>query len=343
MSKRVKFTALICLCIFVLGIALTGCSSAPSNKPADKPADKPAEKKEIVLKLGHEMPEDHPYQFGALKFAELVDKKTNGEVKVQVFPNGTLGKQAQLADGVSMGTIDMAEAVTIILEKYNSQYGVWTVPYLFRDWDHVWKVADGPVGEKLSKLVEPKGIKVLAYFQNGITSINSRMPIKTPADMKGIKLRVQQGPSFVEAGNILKSVVTPLAYGEIYAAMQMGTIDAQIQQINNMRSNKHYEVAKYYCDNQMYYLLEPLMISTMVYNKLSPEHQKALVEAAKEAAVEQRKFAEQKVKEDEEFMVKNGGLQIYKPNIDEWKKAVEPAYEKFADWKELIEEIQNVK
>lgn len=308
----------------------------------EKGNDVSTEDKQITLRLGHEMPEDHPYQYGAVRFAELVAQKTDNKVKIEVFPNGTLGTQAQLVEGVSMGTIDLAEAVTIILEKYAPRLGVFTLPYMFRDWEHVYKTVDGPMGDRFSEMVEPKGIKILAYFQNGVTHINSRAPINSVKDVKGLKLRVQSGPSFVETGKALEAVVTPMPYSEIYAALQMGTIDAQIQQANNMRANKHYEVAKHFILNNMCFMVEPLMISKDVYDRLPEDIQKALVKAAKEAAVEQREYAEQMAQEDLEYM-KQQGLEVVEADIEEWKKVLLPVYDEFPEWQNLIDEIQAVK
>jgi len=320
----------------VISLTLVGCQSG------NRKQDSKAEEKQIVLRLGHEMPEDHPYHIGAEKFAELVFQKTNGQVKVNIYPNGTLGKQSEMVESVAMGTLDLAEVVTIVLESVEPKIGVLTVPYLFRDWDHTYKVVDGEIGKEMSKLLEPKGIKILAYFQNGLCHISSRVPIYGPNDVKGLKLRVQQGPTFVEAGKALGAVVTPMSYSEVYSALQLGTIDAQIaQQINNIRANKHYEVAPYLTLNAMYYLLEPLLMSTKVYNSLPEDIQKAIDEAALEAAVYQRKVAQAKVEEDTKYCIEQG-LQLIETDVNEWRKVVEPVYEKFADWKDLIEKIRAI-
>lgn len=337
MFKAGKCVTALVLCMFAFGIIMSGCGSDTGKKGATDPG----KQKQIVLKLGHEMPEDHPYQYGAVKFAEKVAKKTNNAIKIEIFPNGSLGKQAQLVEGVSMGTVDLCEAVTVIFEKYEPTMGVLAMPYLFRNWDHVYKVVDGPIGDELNKKLEPKGIKILAYFENGVININSRKPLKTLGDMKGIKLRVQPGPSYVELGKILGCVVTPMAYGEIYAALQMGTIDAQLQQVNNMRANKHYEVAKYYLITNTSYFLEPLAMSNDVFKRLSPAHQKALVEAAKEAAVEQREYTHQTVKKDLDFMVKQG-LEVTEANQKEWQQTLAPILDKFPKWVDLIKRIQAV-
>jgi tripartite ATP-independent transporter DctP family solute receptor len=302
-----------------------------------------AEKKPILLRLGHEMPETHPYHEGAKKFAEILAKKTNGGITIQIFPNGTLGKQAQLVDGLTMGTIDLSLTNSVVLEKYEPALGVLVMPYVIRGWDHVYKVVDGDIGKDLNKGLEKKGITVLAYHEIGHTNIHSIKPIEQPADVKGIKLRIQPGPSYVEVAKALGAIVVPTAFGEVYTALQLGTIDAQVQSASNIRQSKFYEVGKYYVINDLGFFLEPLSMSKMVYDRMSPEHQKALKEAAYESALWQRPYARGKQDEDLDFLIKNHGLIVAKPDLTQWRAVIEPIHDKFPQWRDLIVKVKAIK
>lgn len=358
MKKYQKVLVMLLVFTLMSSIVLTGCSSnepTKTSEEAETPAtetpatETPEETKKpaevINLQLGHEQPTDHPYHYGAVKFAELVAEKTNGGVNIEIFPGGSMGKAAALTESISMGTIDFAEVFSILLEKYSPDFGVLTLPYCFSSWEHAWKVLDGEIGDELNATTEDKGIKVLTYFTNGIANVNTIKPIKTPAEIKGIKLRVQEGPTYVALGNALETVTTPMSYGEVYSALQMGTIDGQLQTINNIKVMKFNEVAPYYTQLNMCFNTQPLIMSKETYDKLPAEYQKAIEEAADEAAILQRKYHAEQTATDMELMKKEG-MEIYdltEEELAEWHKAVEPVYDQFPDLKDRYEKIQTLK
>jgi tripartite ATP-independent transporter DctP family solute receptor len=331
MSKKVFYVLLV----LVLGISLVaaGCSS---SQPAEKKQGK------TTLRLGHEMPEDHPYHLGAKKFGDLLAQKTNGRYEVVIYPNGQLGKQKQLAEMCASDQLDFALAWQGILEAFDPNTGVISLPFIFRDWNHVYKTVDGPIGNELFKGVEKKGIKVVTNFNNGLYNIVSTKEIKNPEDLKGIKLRVQPSKVFTDTGEMMGAVVTPMAFGEVYSALQLKAIDAQIQGAINVRKSKHFEVAKYTCENHINYLLEPLIMNLKTFNKMTPEDQKALQAAANEAAAWQRADAEKTEAADAKYLQENG-MKYYKADIAAWQKATAPVYDKYGKWKELVDKIKSVK
>lgn len=301
-----------------------------------------AAKKQIALRLGHEMPEGHPYHMGALKFAEILEKKSNGAMKVQIFANGTLGKQAQLVESLAMGTVDLCLTNTPVLEKYEPRMAVLAMPYVARDWDHQYRVVDGEIGAELNKGLEKHGVTVLAYHEIGVNNINATFPVKVPADMKGKKFRVVPGPCFVEIGKALDSVVVTTAFSEVYTALQLGTIDAQTSSGSNILLAKHYEIAKHFIFCNLGLFLEPLSMSKMVFDRLSPEQQKMVKEAAQESAIWQRAYARENQEKDLAECEKRG-LNVYRPTPEEqqlWKDAIEPVHAKFPEWLDLINKIK---
>lgn len=332
MSKKMLSVMLI----LALSIALVaGCSSS-SSKPAEQ------KQKKITLRLGHEMPEDHPYHLGAKKFGDLLAQKTNGRYEVVIYPNAQLGKQKQMAEMCASDQLDFALAWQGILEAFDENTGVVSLPFLFRDWNHVYKTVDGPVGKALFKGVEKKGIKIITNFNNGLYNIVSVDDIKTPEDLKGVKLRVQPSKVFTDTGEMLGAVVTPMAFSEVYSALQLKAIDAEIQGAVNVRKSKHNEVAKHTCECHINYLLEPLIMNLNTYNKMTPADQKAVMEAAYEAAKWQRDNAEKTEASDAKWLQKNG-MTYYKADIKAWQKATAPIYDKYAKWKDMIAKIKAVK
>ncbi|MCH5277367.1 MAG: TRAP transporter substrate-binding protein [Desulfovibrionaceae bacterium] len=310
------------------GLIALGLSAMPSD----------AADKSVKLRLGHDFPEAHFYHKGAVRFAELVSEKTNGTVTVQIFPNGTLGKQGQLVEGLTMGTVDFALSNSVALEKYEQDMSVLAMPFLFKSWDQLYRAVDGKIGADLNKKLNKKGLDVLAYFRIGSIIINSTKPITHPSDVSNMKLRVMPGPSMIELGKALNAVVTPISYGEVYTALQLGTIDAQLQSVSNAMSGKHHEVAKYICLNNVSMFLEPLTMSKMTYDRLSADQQKAVREAAQEAAQYERVLALEGEQKDLEAFEEQG-VTIIRPDIDEWRKVIEPIHGKFPQWAELIKEI----
>jgi tripartite ATP-independent transporter DctP family solute receptor len=291
------------------------------------------------LRIAHEMPENHPYHLGTLKFGEILSEKTDGRYEVVVYPNGQLGKQKELAEMTAAGQIDGCLTWQGILEGFDPDTGVLSLPFIFDSWEHTWKVVDGEIGQEIFKPLEEKGIKIITVFNNGLYNIVSRIPIKTPEDMKGIKLRVQPSAVYVETGEMLGSVVTPMAFGEVYSALQLGAVDAQIQGPINVRKSKHYEVAKYTCANNISFLLEPMLFSAKKFYSFPEEDQKIILEAAHEAALWQRKNAEEAEVTDTAFLKENG-MEYYYPDIEVWKAAVMPMYDKHPEWKETVDRIR---
>ncbi|MFA0889884.1 MAG: TRAP transporter substrate-binding protein [Synergistales bacterium] len=294
------------------------------------------------LRMGHEMPENHPYHIGSVKFGDILKQKTGGRIEVVVYPNGQLGNQKQLAEMVAAGQLDLCLVWQGIMESYDKNTGVVSLPFIFDSWKHTWKVVDGPVGQEIFKPLEAKNIKVVTVFNNGLYNVVSRVPIKSPADMKGIKLRVQPSAVFVETGQMMGSVVTPMAFGEVYSALQLGAIDAQIQGPINVRKSKHFEVAKYTCQNEISFLLEPMLMNAKSFYALSKEDQKAVLDAAHEAAVWQRKFAEEEEVRDTVFLKANG-MQYYKADKNQWRAATMPMYDKHPEWKGMVKKINDLK
>lgn len=252
------------------GLALT---SVPTWAQAQK-----------VLRLSHNAAPGNPKADASLKFAELVGQKTNGRVKVEVGGSAQYGDDVESLTNMRLGTLAFSANSQGTTSGVVPQFSVIGLPFLFRDLPHAYKVVDGPVGEKLGELAKAKGLVLLAFWDNGIRhTSNSKRPITKPEDLAGIKLRTPPDPITMDIFKALGANPAPLAFSELYIALQQGVFDGQENPLMNIHSSKLYEVQKFISLTGHKYETTPLLASRMVFDTLTPADQKAVREAAAEA------------------------------------------------------------
>jgi tripartite ATP-independent transporter DctP family solute receptor len=322
----------------LLGLLVTlvaaGCNSGPKA---------PAAPSQIVLKAADIQPEDYPTIMGMKYMAKLLDERTSGRIKMQVYGGAQLGQEKETIEMTQAGTIAFNRINASPLVSFSSAMGVYSMPYLFRDEDHLWKVLNGPTGKGLLKGMESSNLVGLAYYDSGARSFYTKgKPIKTLADMKGMKIRVQQSKIFVDLVNTLGGSATPMNYGEIYSGLQTGIIDGAENNPPSLWTSKHYEVAKYYSLDEHSMVPEVLLISKKVWDGLSANDQKLIAQAAQDSVAEQRKLWNELVQKSMNELVAKGTV-IIKPDKAPFQKAVQPVYAKYPEYKELISQIQAVK
>ncbi len=285
----------------------------------------------VVLKLGHVAEPVHPYGQGVDHFAKLVAKKSGGEIEVKIFPSSQLGGQKDLIEGLIFGSVDMAMVGTAVLGQFQPQISLFDLPFLFQDRTHAYKSLDS-VGMELGKALEPRGLKLLGYMENGIRHLtNNVREVKTPADMSGLKIRVMTNKIYIEMMKALGASPTPMAFGELYSAMQQGTVDGQENPSAHIWTKRFFEVQDYASLTAHAYAPEPVMISMMSWNKLSPKQRTVIQEAVKEAIAWQRKISEI---QDQEFWSKikaTGKIKVSEVDRTAFIKATRPVYKLFAD------------
>ena len=253
-----------------------------------------------TLKLGHTGALNHHYHIACLNFKEAVEKRTNGELEIKVFPSDQLGTQRQLVEGVQLGTVDMVltgdQLAAFVPENY-----MLSLPYLFDDLDHVGRTLDAEVGDWFAEKAEKKGIIVLGFWENGLRHIsNNKRPINHPDDLKGLKIRVPNSQIGVEYFGKLGAAPTPMGFGEVYSALQLGTVDGQENPAAHMVNSHFYEVQKFFSLTGHQRIPEPLLISKIVFKRLKPEFQQILREEGKRTA----KFSRNLVAEQEAEQLK---------------------------------------
>lgn len=284
----------------------------------------------VVLKLGHIAEPVHPYGQGAEKFAELVKEKSGGEIIVKVFPSSQLGGQKDLIEGLIYGTVDMALVGTAVLGQFQPQISIFDLPFLFQDREHAYKSLDS-VGMDLGKALEPKGIKMLGYMENGIRHLtNNVREVKTPADMQGLKIRVMTNKIFIAMMKSLGASPTPMAFGELYSAMQQGTVDGQENPSAHIWTKRFFEVQKYASKTAHAYSPEPLVMSMISWSRLTPKQQNIIMAAAKDAIDWQRELSTKKDQEYWKLIEETGKIKIIEVDRELFKEATKPVYEEFA-------------
>ena len=248
----------------------------------------------VTLKLGHIAEPENPYGMGATHFAELVKERTNGAVEIQVFPSSQLGNQRDLVEGLTFGTVDMTLTGTAVLGNFIPEVSVFDLPFIFRDVQHAYKALD-TVGMELCRKGESRGMITLAIWENGVRHMtNSKRPIKTPADMNGLKIRVMEQPVYIEMMKSLGASPTPMAMSELYTALQKGVVDGQENPFSHIATKRFDEVQKYISLTAHTYAPEPVLISAMSWSKLNAEQQAILRKAAEDTRDWQRQLCRDK-------------------------------------------------
>jgi tripartite ATP-independent transporter DctP family solute receptor len=300
-----------------------------------------AQDKPVALKLGHAVAVEHPYHLGAIKFSELVAQKTKNRVKIDVYPSTQLGNERDMVEGLQLGTIDLVVTSTGPLGGFVPKIFVVDLPFLFRDRDHAYKVLDGPIGKDLFDAFSPKGIKGLAFWENGFRQItNNVRPIEKPEDLKGIKIRTMENKVHLASFRAFGASPTPMAWSEVYTALQQKTIDAQENPIAIIYHQKIAEVQKFLALTGHFYSPTPLLMSLKVFNSLPKDFQKIFEDTAIECATYERNLLrDSEAKQIAELKTK--GMQVTTPNKKPFQDAAASVYKEFEAQfgKETIDKI----
>lgn len=244
---------------------------------------------ETSLRFGYEAPRSDSQHIAAKKFNELLGKKTKDEIKLKLFPDSTLGNAQTMISGVRGGTIDLEMSGSPNFTGLEPKLNVIDIPFIFKDREHVYKVLDGEVGQGLLKDLEAQGLKGLAFWDVGFRAFsNSKHPVTKPEDIKGLKVRTNQNPMYIEAFKLLGGNPVPMPLAELYTALETRAVDAQEHPIGIFWSSKLYEVQKYLSLTNHGYTPLIVVMNKAKFDGLSPELQTAILEAAKEAGQFQR-------------------------------------------------------
>ena len=302
----------------------SGGSSAASGSEAAQ-----SEGGEYAMISGTTTPDNHPYNLGLVKMSELVAEKTNGAVTLDVFGNSQLGNERDLLEGLQLGSLQITCVSTAPLAGFTDSFLVFDLPFIFETTEQARAVMDSEVGTEILNSVEDQGMKGLAWFENGFRNVtNSKLPITVPDDLKGIKIRTMENPMHMEAFRVMGADPTPMAMGDVFTALQQGTIDAQENPIPIIETNKFGEVQHYLSMTGHLFSPAPVFISTDYFNSLPAEYQTAVQEAATEAVPYQREqIDEQNVTGLESLQA--AGMEVNEPEKGPFKDVTKVIYDEY--------------
>lgn len=291
-------------------------------------------------------PDDYP-TVQAVKFmGERLKALSGGKHTIRVYPNGALGGEKETIEQAKIGALAMVRVNVGAMNNVCNETVVPTMPFLFRSVEHMHKVLDGPVGEEILKACEKQGFVGLGFYDSGARSMfTAKKPVKSFADMKGMKVRVQQSDLWVSMLEAMGANATPMPMGEVYTGLKTGLIDAAENNYPTYESSRSFEVAKYFTKTEHSMAPEILLFSKRAFDKLSPEEQGWVRQAAKESVPYMRKqWAEREAKSLE--IVKAGGAEIIEIDKAPFQAAMKPVYDKFitdAKLKDLVKRTQDTK
>src|SRR5947207_5709987 len=239
---------------------------------------------QTTLKMNIAIAQNSHYGVAIDTFAREVEKRTNGRYKIQNFYAGALGAERESIEGVQLGTLDLTMTSTGPVPNFVPDVAILDIPFLFRDYAHARAVLDGPIGQDLLKKFDAKGIKALAWGENGFRHMtNNKHPVNTPDDLKGLKMRTMENPIHIEAYRQFGILPTPMAFTEVFTALQQGTVDGQENPLSVITAAKLEQVQKYLSLTGHVYSPALILMSKAQWDKLSPADKQAFSEAAKEA------------------------------------------------------------
>lgn len=309
-KKLIRFSA------FILLFATVSCAG-----PSDK----------TELKLAHGLPTDHPVHEAMMFMAQRTSELSNGKLTIDIYPAEQLGSEQQCVELLQIGSLAITKVSAAVMESFVEDYKVFGLPYIFRSKEHAYKVFDGEIGKDLLLSTAGKRLRGLCYYDAGSRSFYTiSKPIEHPDDLAGMKIRVMNSVTAVGMVRALGGSATPISWGELYTALQSGVVDGAENNPPSLYTSRHYEVCKYYSLDEHTTIPDVLVISQVVWDKLSEQEQEWIQQAADESAVLQRKLW---AESEEESMaeVQKAGVQINRPDKEPFIEKVQPFLESYKD------------
>ncbi|WP_020536524.1 TRAP transporter substrate-binding protein [Lewinella cohaerens] len=296
-----------------------------------------------VVYLAHTLPITHPVHQGMEVFAASVEEQSGGALTVKIFPDGQLGTEREVLELLQIGSIAMTKVSAAAMANFAPEYQVMGVPYLFRDKDHFFSVLEGPTGEAILEAGSEYLLKGLCFYDAGSRSFyTKKQPIRTPEDLKGLKIRVMSHQMSVDMVNEMGGSATPMAYSELYTALQQGVVDGAENNPPSFVTSGHYEVCKFYTLDEHSSIPDVLVMGTKYWDTLNAQEQGWLRAAAKVSATAQKQFWEENVAECM-AKLKAENVEIIRPEKSLFANKTQAVLEEFSKdprMKKLVAEIQ---
>ncbi|MFJ5624132.1 TRAP transporter substrate-binding protein [Peribacillus loiseleuriae] len=344
MKKSPKRLSVLLGTILGASLVLSACGGAGDKEKTSGEVKSGSEEKTLSFRLADNHPDNYPTVLGDKKFAELVNQKSNGRIKISVFPNGQLGDEKSIIEQVQLGAVEFARVSTGPLAEFSKSLGVFSLPYIFDSSEHEWDFLNSDKGKELLKSLESSKMLGLAYFDSGARNFYTNKPVNNVDELKGHKIRVQQSQINIDLIGALGGSATPMPYGEVFSSLQTGVIDGAENNLPSYVSSNHYQVAKNLVLDGHQRVPEVVMVSKAIWDKLSDTDKKIIQEAAEESVATQREEWD-KMEKESEAKIKEAGVNIIEVNdIKPWQDKVKPVIDKYqAEYSDVLDAIDKAR
>lgn len=298
--------------------------------------------KVTYLKLAHGLPVDHPVHKAMEMMAKRLDELSENKMKIKIYPSGQLGSEQQNVELLQIGSLAMTKVSAAVLEGFAEEYKVLGLPYIFTSKKHYYNVCDGDIGKEILLSTQKKWLRGLCFYDAGSRSFYStKKMIKTPDDLKGMKIRVMKSKTAMEMVNALGGSPTPLSWGELYTALQSGVVDGAENNPPTFYASHHYEVCKNYSLDEHASIPDVLIMSKVVWDKMTKQEQKWLQQAADESVTEERRLwaaAEENALRE----IKKAGVVVFRPDKNLFSEKVKNIYDSYKNNKKIYNYLTRI-
>ena len=316
--------------LFVLALAaITSCRTQDGTR---------------VLKLAHGLDVTHPVHMAMVHLADRVAEASNGRMRVDIHPSGQLGEERELIEMLQIGSLAMTKVSASPLESFVPEMTVFSIPYVFRNNEHLWRVLDGEIGQRLLVAGERYYLRGLCYYDAGPRNFyTTDKAVWIPDDLNGLKIRVQKSITSTRMVQALGGSATPIDWGELYSALQQGVVDGAENNLPSFFLSRHYEVSRYYTVDEHTWVPDVLLISTHVWQRLTSEERRWLTSAVTASVAEQRRLWRE-ASQDALAQVRAAGVEIIEPDKAAFRRAAQPMFDGYrgTPMYDLISAIERV-
>ncbi len=314
--------------VLALTLVFTACSSGNKNVTTNADNSKQVEAK--VFKLGHIAAPGTAYDNFANEFKKLVEERSNGRYKIDVYPAGQLGVDRELMESLQVGNVDFTIITASDINQFVPEMAVQDLPYLFMSWDHVEKFLDSDLAKEFYGLTESVGLTTLSFMPRGFRHVTSNIkPIKTPDDLKGLKIRVAESEIYIDTFKALGTNAQAMAWSEVFTALQQKTIDAHENTVITTRDYKINEVQKYMSETGHFFAFAALQMNSKLLNEMNAEDQEMIRKAGHDAAITLGKIQKEAEESAKKELIDKGMEFNEVDNKADFQALVQPVYDKF--------------
>ena len=295
-----------------------------------------------TFSLPHVLNTDHPVHKALEKFAEEVNTRSNGSMVIRIQPGGTLGNEQELCDNVSNDADAFTKISSTILETKTELAKIYSLPYLFRDVDHMWQVLDGEIGNELLDMAVDQNLKGICYFDAGVRSFYTKTPVSSPEDLRGMKIRVQKSVMMQSLVESLGASPQQIAFSELYTALDTGVVQGAENNIPSYFTTQHYKIAPHYVFDEHVYLPDILLMSASRWDDLTADEQQIIMDSAEVAKAFQKELWKTENEEQIKKMEAEGVTFTRLDNKDAFMTATQPIYDQF-EGTEIMQYVERIR